>query len=441
MNSEGYSLTLLKLVAVLGLVCLNGFFVAAEFAFVRLRRTQLDALVAKGHRRARIARRLATNLESCISTVQIGITLCGIATGALVKPVFEALLRPVFQTLAVESPAIRTTVEFSIGFLVSTFLLIVVGELVPKSLAIRNTLAVSLWTARWLEMFYYLTRPFIWILNRSRGWILGKLGVAASSESEHGHSEEELRLLVSTATSRSGETALSRNLVLNALDIRQRIVREVMRPRREITALDTRGSLTECIEIAEWSRYSRFPLCEDGDLDRTVGVVHIKDLYASRHKARTGGELRPVARRLIYVPETARLERVLGLFLERRLHLAIVVDEYGSTVGMVTLENLLEELVGQIQDEFDQEKPLFIQTSDQTWEVDGILPLHELSDLVGAPLREEGITTTSGLVTQRLGGFPKPGDTLTLGHYELRVEETDGQRVSKLQLTKRSPTQ
>lgn len=441
MTNEGYSLTLLKLLAVLGLVFLNGFFVAAEFAFVRLRGTQLDALVAKGHRRARIARRLATNLESCISTVQIGITLCGIATGAMVKPVFEALLRPVFQTLVVESPAVRTTVEFSVGFLVSTFLLIVVGELVPKSLAIRKTLAVALWTARWLEMFYYLAWPFIWILNRSRGWILGKLGIAPSSESEYGHSEEELRLLISTVTSRSGETPLSRNLVLNALDIRQRIVREVMRPRREITGLDTRGSLTECIEIAERSRYSRFPLCEDGDLDRTVGVVHIKDLYASRHKARTGGELRAVARKLIYVPETARLERVLGLFLDRRLHLAIVVDEHGSTVGMVTLENLLEELVGQIQDEFDQEKPLFVQTSDQTWEVDGILPLHELSDLVGAPLREEGITTTSGLVTQRLGGFPKPGDTLTLGCYELRVEETDGPRVSKLQLTKRSPTQ
>ena len=182
---------------------------------------------------------------------------------------------------------------------------------------------------------------------------------------------------------------------------------------------------------AERSRYSRFPLCEDGDLDRTVGVVHIKDLYPSRHKARTGGDLRPAARKLIYVPETARLERLLGLFLERRLHLAIVVDEYGSTVGMVTLENLLEELGGQIQDEFDQEKPLFVQTSDQTWDLDGILPLHELSDLVGEPLREEGITTTSGLVTQRLGGFPKPGDTLTLGLCELRVEETDGPRVSR----------
>lgn len=439
MDAERYSLTLLKLLAVLGLVCLNGFFVAAEFAFVRLRGTQLDALIAKGHRRARIARRLAANLESCISAVQIGITLCGIATGAMVKPVFEALLRPVFQTLAVDSVAVRTTVELSVGFLVSTFLLIVVGELVPKSLAIRRTLAVSLWTARWLELFYYLTWPFIWVLNRSRSWILNKLGIAASSESEHGHSEEELRLLITSATSRGAETALGRNLVLNALDIRQRIVREVMRPRREITALDTRASLNECIEIAERSRYSRFPLCEDGDLDRTTGVVHIKDLYASRHKARSGADLQPVARKLVYVPETARLERLLQLFLDRRLHLAIVVDEYGGTVGMVTLENLLEELVGQIQDEFDQEKPLYFQTSDQTWEIDGILPLHELSDLVGEPLREEGITTTSGLVTQRLRGFPKPGDALTLGHYELRVEETDGPRVSRLKLTKRAP--
>ena len=156
-----------------------------------------------------------------------------------------------------------------------------------------------------------------------------------------------------------------------------------------------------------------------------------------RHKARTGADLLPAARKLIYVPETARLEKLLQLFLERKLHLAIVVDEYGGTVGLVTLENIIEELVGQIQDEFDQEKPLLTRSSETTWEVAGALPLHELEELVGTPLPAEGITTTSGWVTHKLGGFPKTGDVVKVGTCELRVEEMDGTRVARLRVTKR----
>jgi CBS domain containing-hemolysin-like protein len=170
-----------------------------------------------------------------------------------------------------------------------------------------------------------------------------------------------------------------------------------------------------------------------------LGVVHIKDLYAMRIKARSGADLLPAVRKLVYVPESARLEKLLQLFLERRLHLAIVVDEYGGTMGMVTLENILEELVGQIQDEFDQEKPLLARTDESTWEVTGALPLHELEEIVGEPLQAEGITTVSGWVTQRLGGFPKPGDVLAIGSCELRVEEMAGMRVARLKLTRKQP--
>ena len=156
-------------------------------------------------------------------------------------------------------------------------------------------------------------------------------------------------------------------------------------------------------------------------------------------KARSGADLLPAARKLVYVPETARLEKLLQFLLERRLHLAIVVDEYGGTLGMVSLENILEELVGQIQDEFDQEKPLLARTGGDTWEAAGTLPLHELEEIVGQPLREEGITTLSGWVTQRLGGFPKVGDVLTIGACELRVEEMAGMRVARLKLIKQAP--
>ncbi len=437
MPGETVTSLLLKLLAVGALVLLNGLFVAAELAVVKIRDTQLDTLVLKGHRRAKIARQLIRNLDAAISATQLGITLASLGLGVLVEPVFHALLAPIYSALKVESETVRHTAAILVGFFTNTYLLIVVGELAPKALAIRKTLQVALWTAQPLVWFGRITYPFIWLLNRSAQWLLGQLGVEAAQESERAHSEEELRLLFMASQKRSAATHLGRDIVLNALDLRRRIVREVMRPRREIVAFDTETTIAECLDIAEKTRYSRFPLCESGDLDKTIGVVHIKDLYAARLKARSGADLRPACRKLIYVPETARLEKLLQLFLERKLHFAIVVDEYGGTVGMVTLENVLEELVGQIQDEFDQEKPLLLKKDERTWEVDGALPLHELAELIGEPLQEEGVTTTSGLVTLRLGGVPNEGDVLTLGAYELRVQTMDGTRVERLKLTRR----
>lgn len=425
---------LAKLLGVFALVLLNGFFVAAELALVRIRDTQIETLVLKGHRRAKIVRRLIKNLDATISAIQFGITLASLGLGVLVEPVFESLLAPLFDWLQVASLPVRHTVSILTGFLVNSFLLIVIGELVPKAIAIRKTLKVALWTAQPLAWFALITFPLVWLLNRSAQWLLNQFGIQSASEAERAHSEEELRLLITGSQRHSGATRLGRDIVLNALDLRQRIVREVMRPRQEIVGLDTEASIAECLDVAEKTRYSRFPLCEGGNLDKTLGVVHFKDLFAMRFKARTGIELSSVARKLIYVPETARLEKLLQLFLERKLHFAIVVDEYGGTVGTVTLENILEELVGQIQDEFDQEKPLLAKTGEQTWEISGALPLHELSELIQEPLQEEGITTVSGYVTHRMGGFPKAGDVLRLGAYELRVEEMEGMRVAKLRL-------
>jgi CBS domain containing-hemolysin-like protein len=236
----------------------------------------------------------------------------------------------------------------------------------------------------------------------------------------------------------SSGTPIGRDIVLNALDLRQRLTRDVMRPRQEISGLDTEASITECLELAEKTRFSRFPLCEDGNLDKTLGVVHFKDLFAMRLKAKKGSDLRSVARKLIYVPETCRLETLLQLFLDRKLHFAIVVDEFGGTAGLVTLENILEELVGQIQDEFDQEIPQTVETGEDSWEILGTLPLHELEEMVGDSLQEEGLTTTSGWITHRLGGFPKIGDAVRIGPFELRVKEMEERKVGKLTLKRLS---
>ena len=437
MTFDEFMVIAVKVLAVLVLAGLNGFFVAAEFALVKVRDSQLAPLAAQGHRRARMARHLVAHLDTYLSAAQLGITLASLGLGWIGEPIFADLLKPVFDGLGVASEATRHTVSFVVGFTVITFLHIVAGEMAPKSLAIRKPVETSLWVAYPFHWFYLAMKPLIHALNSSAQGLLRLVGIEAASEHAGAHSEEELRLMFDASQRRVGGSKLGREIVLNALDLRHRVAREVMRPRAEISVLDTAASMAECLAVAENSRYSRFPLCEAGDVNRTLGVVHIKELFAHRLKARSGAELVPAARKLIYVPPTARLEGLLQLLLDRQLHMAVVVDEYGGTVGLLTLENILEEIVGPIQDEFDQEQPLLQKTGEEVWAVDGALPLHELEQLVGEALAEEEITTTSGFVTHRLGGFAKEGDVVQLEAFTLRVEALDGMRVARLRLERR----
>jgi CBS domain containing-hemolysin-like protein len=432
-------LIVLKLLAVVALVLVNGFFVAAEFALVKIRDTQLEPLIAKGQWRARVVRRVRRNLDRSLSAAQLGITLASLGLGWIGEPVFAALLAPVMSWLKIDSPTLQHSLAFAIGFTTITFLHISAGEQAPKWLAIRKSMASALVVAPPLEWFGRLTYPLIWVLNETSLWMLRQIGIEPHGELEMAHSEEELRLLLTSSQKAAHATPFGRDLVLNALDLKHRVARDVMRPRREMVGLNTQASLAECLDAAERTRFSRFPLCEEGDVDRTLGVVHIKDLYAMRIKARSARDLLAVARKIVYVPPSARLEKLLQRLLERRLHLAIVVDEYGGTLGMVTLENILEELVGQIQDEFDQEKPLLVKSGDNSWTVDGGLPLRELEDLTGERLAAEDVTTVNGWVTQRLGGFPKAGDTIRIGRHELRVEAINGLQVARLSLQLNPP--
>ncbi len=425
-----------RLLSVVVLVALNGFFVAAEFAIVKIRDTQLQPLIHRQNRRAKMAGRIVKNLDASLSATQLGITLSSLGLGWIGEPVFATLLEPVMGWLQIESPEVRHSISFAVGFSIITFLHIVLGELAPKSLAITKPLATTLWIAYPLHWFNRISFPFIWALNKTSLALLRQVGIEPASEGEMAHSEEELRLLLTPAPRHGSAAGASRDIVLNAFDLRQRVAREVMRPRREIVTLDVATPLATALETAAQLRFSRLPVVENGNLDRALGFLHVKDLYAARDKATTVRDLLPHAKKLVYVPETARLERLLKIFLERKVHMALVVDEYGGTVGLVTLENILEELVGQIQDEFDQEKPLLEKKDEHTWLVDGALPLHDLAELTGEPLNEEGVTTTSGWVTHKLGGFPKHDDVIRVGPHELRVEEMDGARVARLRLIK-----
>lgn len=436
MNESSVIITVLKLFAVAALVLMNGFFVAAELAMIRIRDSQLMALANQGNRRAKTARHILRHIDAYIGATQFGITLASLGLGMAVEPVFNGLLEPIFELARVTSPALRHDIALGTGFFINCYLLIVAGELVPKAVAIRRTLPAALLTASPLILFYRVSYPFIWLLNRSSQSILKWLGIGAD-ELHGGQSEEELRVVLGAAQG----SADRRNLILNALDLRHRTVREVMRPRNEMTVFDTGATLAECLAIAEKTRYSRFPICDDGDPDKARGVVHIKDLYAARDRAKTAADLLPAARKLICVPETARLERLLQRFLERKSHFAFVVDEFGGTLGIVTLENVVEAIVGQIQDEFDVEAAQFVRQSDNVWEVSGTLALHDLENIVGTVPHDEGVATASGWITQRLGGFPKVGDTVTVGDYELRVKTMDGLRVERLKITRAKPAE
>jgi CBS domain containing-hemolysin-like protein len=439
MNWDAFILTALKILAVLALVLLNGFFVAAEFALVRIRETQLDMLVARGWRRAQMARHIVRHLNSYLSATQLGITMASLGLGWIGQPVFTTLLSPLLGLLGIESGVWLRSISFAVGFTALTFLHICVGELAPKWLTIQKPLPVALATAIPLRWFYLAFYPFNRLLNRAARRLLKQIGIEPDAVADSTQTEEELRLVLAAVP--QGGTAAGRNLILNALDLHHRVAREVMRPRQEIVAFNTGATMAGCLALAEKTRYSRFPICEDGDLDKTRGVVHIKDLFALRDRARTAADLLPVARKLIYAPATARLENLLRLFLERRLHFAVILDEYGGTLGIVTLENVLEALVGQIQDEFDQEEMQFVRQGEHAWEVAGTLPLHELEQIIGEVHHDESVTTASGWVTQKLGGFPKAGDSLMVGNYALRVEEMDGPRVARLKIIQRAGPQ
>ena len=424
-----------KLALALALVAFNGFFVAAEFALVKIRDTQLEGYIQRRHRRAGMVRHILAHLDGYLSACQLGITLASLALGWVAEPVFAALLEPVFGWFQLQSAHLRHLLSASVGIMVVTFFHVVVGEQAPKFIAIKRPLPSSLWVAYPLHWFYILTYPLIWVLNWTSLWVLQRLGIESAGHGEV-HSEEELRLMLGSTLAAGGSSVLAREIVQNSLDLGRRRVREVMRPRREIVALDLRSPIGDCLRLADETRYSRFPLSDGGDLDRLVGVVHVKDIYLRRDAGGSAADLRASSKPVIYVPETARLDRLLQLFLDRRLHLAVVVDEYGSTVGMVTLENVLEELVGQIQDEFDQEKPRIEALGDGQWRLDGSLPLFELSELVKESVDDSEVHTVGGWMTEQLGGFAKMGDSVPLGVHRLTVCELDGLRVARVLLVR-----
>lgn len=417
----------------LGLVVVNGFFVAAEFALAKVRPTQVDTAVDAGDGRARLARHMLGHLDAYLSATQLGITLASIALGWVGEPAFAWLLEPAVSRLPGASPALLHSVSLTAAFATVSVLHIVFGELVPKSIAIRAPRGTTLWTSMPLYGFYWLAFPVIWLLNRAANGVLRLLGLHPATERELAHTEEELRLLLAShhAAQLSEE---KRDLLGNVFELFERVARQVMVPRADVVFLSTTRPLAENLALARTSGHTRFPLC-DGDLDHVVGVVHIKDLFRAE---RLPDDLRHLARPIQFVPETTPLDKLLARMRGAHLHLAAVVDEYGGVAGVVTLENVIEEIVGPIQDEFDVERPELVDRGGGVYQVSGAMLVADLEDELGAELSERDEDTVGGLVLSEIGRRPRVGDRVEVAGLRLEIIDVQGNRIRTLRLTRPS---
>lgn len=428
--------TSLKILAALALVLLNGFFVLTEFALVKARQTRIDALVRRGSFVARQAQRAMRNLDAYLAVTQLGITIASLGLGWLGEPAFAHLVEPVFVSLGGAAPVLAHTLAVTTAFLIITFLHIVFGELAPKSVAIIRPEKSVLLTALPMRGFYFLLYPGVWALNGAANMLLRLMGVRAASDHDRSFSEEELRVILAESHRTGAISGGSREMVERAFDFTMRRARQIMVPRVDITFLSTRQTLRENWQTARESGHTRFPLT-DGDLDQTLGMIHIKDLVGLLEASGdTGSEaaatdIRQIRREILFVPESQTLERLLSEFQQSRLHMAIVVDEYGGTSGLVTLEDVLEEIVGEIQDEFDEEHPKIHKLEDGNFQVDGILQIEELARRLRIPLRPELHTTISGYVLDELGRTARVGDEVQLGDYTVRVTDVKGPRIRR----------
>ena len=427
---ESADIIFFRLLAVAVLVLLNAFFVASEFAIVKVRASQLEPLVEDGDRRATISKEIASNLDVYLSACQLGITLASLGLGWVGEPFIARTIEPIFFLVGVQSPAIIQPVAFALAFSLITAAHIILGEQAPKIMAIRKPLPSALLLARPLQLFTAAFRPAIWFLNKMTNVFLKRVfRLEPTSEHELAHSEEELRVILTESEENDEVSPLGKEILINALDLRRRIVRDITTPRGEVVWLDLDNTFEENLKIAQESRHTRFPLCQ-GHLDNTIGQVHIKDMLPLMRE--TAPDLLSVKREILPVPEMMRLEKLLTFFLNKHAHLALVVDEYGGTVGVVTLDNVIEELVGSIQDEFDSESPEFRKLGEGEFLVEGTLSLHELNELTGLELESADVSTIGGYVTHVMGHLPQQGEKTVLEPFAVTVTKSDGRRIEQL---------
>jgi CBS domain containing-hemolysin-like protein len=418
------------LLALLGfaLVLLNGFFVAAEFAIVKLRRTQAEELALVHGVRGRVLRTVRTHLDAYLSACQLGITLASLGLGWIGEPAFARLLEPVLAHFGVSDPKLLHSIAFAAAFTFISFLHIVLGELAPKSIAIRRAEAVSLNTALPLYVFYWVMYPFIYVLNGAANVIVRRLGVELASEGDAVHSVDELRSVL-RASHRHGELGpVETRILVHGLELGELTVGDLMRPLSELIWISNDGTIDEVLAEVRSTRYTRYP-ARDPESGRFTGLLHIKDLVAAEMRLRDIRDLRPHLRRLPYFDEDAPLLKVLKAFREGDPHFGIVTDQRGTEIGFVTFEHVIEALFGPIEDEFAKKTPSWQPSGDGSVSGAGSLSLLSLEDAIGKPIPVVDVNSVGGLVQERLGRLPVKGERVRFPDFEVEVLEMRGPRI------------
>lgn len=433
---------LLDVFLTLFLVALNGFFVAAEFAIVKVRYSQIELSAQKGNRLAGLAQNMLNHLDAYLSATQLGITLASLGLGWIGEPVVSKLLLSIFHAVGVElSPDLAHKIALPVAFALITVLHIVFGELAPKSIAIRKpeetTLAVSLP----MRMFFFLFRPAIWVLNGFANFVLKGIGIAPVDEHE-AHSADELRLLMKQSQKSGAIKEDNFQIIQKAFDFSELTAQQVMVPRKNIFALEVNTPREKILEKLIESGYSRVPVYEN-DIDNILGIVFAKDIFRENIQ-RPDWQIRDLLRPVQYVYNSARLNRILKDFQTKRIHLSVVIDEYGGTEGLIALEDILEELVGEIRDEYDEETDPVVKNEDGSFTVSGIAPLHDLNNYLPYPfLENKQYNTLNGLVLNRFGRIPPSNEVLTIDKYEVVILERKQNILTqmKIRLVDDAPTQ
>ena len=425
----------LKLFAVALLVLTNGFFVAAEFSLVSVRRTRIAELIARGETSAEAVQKAIENPDQVIAATQLGITLASLGLGWLGEPALAHLIYPLVALFprAVQSEASHT-ISAVIAFTVITFLHVVIGELSPKSIALQNPEKTSLVVAGPTLLAERVFKPAIWALNGTGALLLRLVGVEPASGHELVHSVEELKMLV-TASAEGGVVEAEESEMLHAVfDFGDLVVRQVMIPRTEIIAVEADASLPEIIRLVSQSTYTKFPVFEE-NLDQILGIVHVKDLLSAMQSPDCNEcRARDFAREPLFVPETISVNALLRQFRVHRQHIAIVMDEFGGTGGLVTLEDLLEEIVGEVSDPFDITNPEIQTQPDGSVLIDGLTLIEEVNQQLGLDLQDPNYDTIAGFMLGKLGRIPRLHDQVESNSVRLQVDEMDGMRISRISL-------
>ena len=428
----------LRLLAVLVLVGANAFFVAAEFALVAARRTRIEAMIRKGDRRAAVVKKALQSLDRYISGTQLGITVASLGLGWIGKPALAGTIERLFAGLPSPLDAVAThSVAVGMAFAIITFLHIVLGELAPKALALLHPEQTSRWVAPPLIVFTIATNPFIWLLNGTANGILKLFGARAPTEHERVHSPEEIMMLVEQTRKTGRLGAQDARMIEGVFEFSEKNAREVMTPRTQIVALKGDLTLVQAADRVAAAGRSRYPVYGES-LDDVVGVVHAKAILAGL-RADPSQRLEAVMRPTLFVPGTREVEDVLADMKRQKVHLAIVLDEYGGTAGLVTMEDLLEEIVGQIYDEYDRpEAPSGGPSGGAPAPlIPGSAEISEINKTYGLQLDDTDYTTIGGVVFGELGRLPKAGDRVELPGATFEVVEMEGRRVGKVKVERR----